>query len=174
MATKTNLESALSCVGARMNRDEDVLVLLITSHGGSEGISLEGPQQPSGLEEKVLTPRDLRDMLNVAGIKWRVLIVAGCHSGVFMPFFRDVSTMIVTAASSDRPSYGCAAGRETTKLGQASFGESLTHERYWPKAFEDAFALVNRRETLFHQVHSEPQMWVGPEIDTKLHLLAGH
>lgn len=36
-----------------------------------------------------------------------------------------------------------------TELGQASFGESLTHERYWPKAFEDAFALVNQRETLF-------------------------
>ena len=172
MASKLNLSRVLAHIGTQMNVDDDVLVLLVTSHGDFEGIALREPRRPRAIAESTLTPGDLRDMLTNAGIQWRVVIVSGCKSGVFLPFFQDPHTMIVTASSADRSSFGCAPGRGMTEFGRAVFADTLSREALLPKAFTAAFATIAQREADLHEKPSEPHMFVGKDIEAKLTALS--
>jgi hypothetical protein len=83
LVANVTLRGALRAVGERMDRDEDVLFLFVTSHGSRDGLAIGfGRDAPLGGE--TLTPADVREMLDEAGIRWRVLVLSGCESGVFV------------------------------------------------------------------------------------------
>lgn len=167
VAANVTLRHALKTVGARMNRDEDVLFFFLTSHGSQRGIALEfGPR--TGFRSEVLKPADLRSMLDEAGIKWRVLVISGCESGVFVAPLMDDYTLVATAASDDRPSYGCASGNAFTEFGRVLFAEELTRERSFIAAFVSATATVGQREVEAGVLTSRPQLAQGSKIAGKL------
>ncbi len=98
LAGTITLRHALNAVGERMNREEDVLFLFVTSHGSQEGIALSFPHG-APFDRQTLSPQELRSMLVEAGIKWRVLVISGCESGVFIGPLQDDFTLIATAAA---------------------------------------------------------------------------
>ena len=51
-----------------------------------------------------VTPGELRALLDEAGIKWRVLMVSSCKSGVFVAPLENEFTLIATASAADAPS----------------------------------------------------------------------
>jgi hypothetical protein len=171
MATKLNLGHVLKAIGSRMDRDEDILFLLLTSHGSQAGLALDYPGRPWRAGDQTLAPGELRVALDEAGIRWRVLMVAGCEAGVFVPALRNDETLIATAASSDRSSFGCSNGNELTEFGRAVLAEQLVHERSFPVAFQKATAVIAQREADRHLVPSLPQLFVGPAIAEKLRSL---
>lgn len=163
LANTKNIEVALQEIGKLMDRDNDVLVLYITSHGsvGRVSVYLEG----HALNQ--ITPDNLAKALDDARIKNRVLIISACHSGSFIPRLENPDTLIMTAARSDRTSFGCANGREWTYFGDALFNNALREEKDLVKAFEKARALIEKWEfwrVLLLQGRSEPQISVGAEI----------
>ena len=165
LATRTNLYQALAGVAKKMDVDEDVLLLFLTSHGSPEHeLYVEMGAMP--LDQ--LTPEDIRDALDAAGIRWRIVIVSACYSGGFIPALRDPRTLVITAARSDRTSFGCGSDSQITWFGKAFLTEALNRTTDFHDAFLRARQTIAGWETRDHETPSEPQYWAGTEIQKKL------
>ena len=161
----TNLARALNRVGEAMNTEEDALFLFLSAHGYRDH-RLSAVQPP--LDLAPLTPTALSRLLQDAGIKWRVIVVSACYSGGFIEPLRDDNSVVITASSPDRSSFGCEPGRDFTYFGEAYFRDALARTRSFVQAFELAKAAVGRQETAEKLTPSLPQMWVGPAIAERL------
>lgn len=157
----TNLSRALGRIGGAMNVDEDVLILYISAHGTPEH-RLSAWQPP--LQLAPLTPTALARMLQDSGIKWRVVVISACYSGGFVEPLRDDNSIIITAAASDRTSFGCESGRDYTYFGQAFVRDALAKTSSFIEAFEIARELVSKQEAAEGLPASLPQIAVGPAI----------
>ena len=80
LANFHNFTAAVHAIGNIMDKDNDILILLMTSHGDPTGFAL---QLPGSITE--LTPRQVAATLDGDGIKNRVVIVSACYSGIFVP-----------------------------------------------------------------------------------------
>lgn len=165
VASLTSLRETLAYVGETMNRDEDVLVLYVSSHG-SEKHELTVDFRP--LRFSPITPASLRSALDESGVKWKVVVVSACYSGGFIDALRDEHTMVITASSAERQSFGCGNLSDATYLAQALFGEALMHTYSFEAAFEHARGLIGKWEQEKNFTASEPQIHVGAAIRTKL------
>ncbi len=112
--------------------------------------------------------RHARALRSNAGIKWRVLVISGCESGVFIGPLQDEFTLIATAAADDRNSYGCAMGNAYTDFGRAVFGDQLVREHSFDKAFGGAVLAIDRAEQTQNLRPSRPQLFEGPAMRSKL------
>jgi len=80
LASVSGLAQTLKALASRMHPDDDVLVLFLTSHGSQEGLAVENGSLPLSQ----LAPADLRQALDDAEIRWRVVVVSACYAGVFL------------------------------------------------------------------------------------------
>jgi Peptidase C13 family len=171
LATVSGLADALKLLAARMNPDQDVLVLMLTSHGSKEGLEVTN----GALSLLQLGPTELRQALDESGIKWRVLIVSACYSGVFLEPLKTDATLIATASDAAHSSFGCADDRDLTYFGEAFLKDSVPTTASLEEAFKKAADLIQHREGAEHLEHSNPQLYVGSGIRQKLALLEnGH
>jgi Peptidase C13 family len=161
-ASLSNLRKALAFIATKMDRDEDVFVLYITSHG-SKQFKIASHIPPIDFNE--VNPENLRAMLDAAGIKNRVLIVSACYAGGFIEPLKGPNTLIMTAASADRPSFGCGAESNFTYFGKAVLDEQLgVHTRSFEQAFKNALPIIREREKAQGFDGSSPQIFVGAGI----------
>ena len=164
LASVTGLAQTLKVLAARMNPDEDVLVLFLTSHGSEDGLEVENGTLPLAQ----LAPDDLRAALDASGIRWRVVVVSACYAGVFIDELKSETTAIVTAADAAHSSFGCEEDRELTWFGEAFLKDSLPGAPTLEEAFRKAAGLIGRREDVEHETHSNPQLYMGALIRRKL------
>lgn len=165
IASSSNLREALFQIGRRMNPEEDILFLFITSHGYEDhriDVTLDG------VPLNDIDPNDLRDYLDEAGIRWRVLMVSACYSGGFVEALRDSHTLVATASAKDRTSFGCGTAEAFTYFGQAVLAEQLTTTSSFVAAFETARSTIAEREAKEGLELSLPQLDVGAAIGDKL------
>ncbi len=166
IATVSNLRSTLAAVSERIDRDEDVVMLFLTSHGGKDH-RLAVEFFPLRLDS--LNPSDLKSMLDHAGIRWRIVVISACYSGGFIPALADERTIVMTAAAVDRTSFGCSHDSEMTFFTDALFNQALRTERSLLGAFERARSLVLEREKAEgFSPPSDPLIFVGAAIREKL------
>lgn len=168
IASRTNLELALQGVAERMNPEEDILFLYLTSHG-SPGAELSVWFWPLHLNQ--LSAGALRRMLDEAGIRWRVVVISACYSGSFVDAFQDDHTLVITAADKDRTSFGCSNENEYTYFGDAYFKHGLEHTRSFVDAFYAARDWVTQREKSEGLTASLPVLHAGKDILAQLHRL---
>ena len=171
MASVANVEEALTTLAARMNRDEDILFLFLTSHGTPQhDLKLQQPPSSSNMTLRDLPAQELGRMLRRSGIRWKVIVVSACYSGGFIDALRDDNTLIITAARYDRSSFGCVDGADFTYFGRAFFKEALPTSRSFQDAFAKADELVAEweRKDLPKEPRSFPQMRSTPAIDAQL------
>jgi len=161
IASATNLEQALRGVAKRMNPEEDVLFLYLTSHG-SKGAELSVSFWPLGLNQ--LSAGALRRMLDEAGIRWRVVVISACYAGSFMDALADDHTLLITASAKTRTSFGCSNENEYTYFGEAYFQHGLSDTLSFVEAFGRARDWVTRREQGEGLEPSLPMLHVGPAI----------
>jgi hypothetical protein len=155
---------AVHAVAERLDKDEDVLVLLMTSHGDAKGFALQMPGNVMAL----LTPQDVAATLDKAGIKNRVVIVSACYSGVFVRPLADDNTIVLTAADETSPSFGCDTQREWTYFGDALLRQSLRPGTDFRTAFERAKVLIHGWELMDRAKPSNPQGHFGPALVARL------
>lgn len=158
-AGPNDLAAAIGRVGALADPAEDLVVVFLTSHGQPNGsIALREAQRLAAQ----LRPAHLRDLLAAAGVANRVVIVSSCFSGAFIPPLMDERTIVLTAAQSDRSSFGCQPEREWTFFGDALFAQALPRERSLLDAFERAKGLIAQWERERNlSPPSNPQAHVG-------------
>jgi hypothetical protein len=140
-------------------------MVYLTSHGGRDHkLAVEFPP----LQLEALAPATLKEMLDNAGIKWRIIVVSACYSGGFIEPLKDDYTLIMTASAADRTSFGCGSESEATYFGDALFQHALRFEDSFVKAFEQAKQRIAEREHTEKRESSNPQIFVGDEMAAKL------
>ena len=80
-ATADNIREALATIAARMDRENDILFLFMTSHGGKDH---EFKLALHAKELRGIKPRELAEMLDDSRIRWKVVLVSACYSGGFV------------------------------------------------------------------------------------------
>ncbi|HEX2197302.1 MAG TPA: C13 family peptidase, partial [Burkholderiales bacterium] len=95
VASVTSIRAALKAIGERMNRDQDILFLFMTSHGSKEHeLTLNHAAMPL----RGLPAAQLGELLRESRIKWKVVVVSACYSGGFVDALQDDGTLVITAA----------------------------------------------------------------------------
>jgi hypothetical protein len=165
LATVSGLKYALRGLASRMNLDQDVLFLSISSHGAKDAsIVVSNSELP--LQD--MTDDDLADALSESGIKWRVIIISACYAGAFIESLRDPRTIVITASAADRTSFGCSNDRDLTYFGEAFYRDALPGARSLRDAFDTAKAAIAARESREHVDASKPQAYFGKAMEEKL------
>ncbi len=165
LANTHNLADALQLIGARIDPEEDLVLVFLTSHGDPDhrlAVDL-GPMRMHDL-----TPGQLRQALDAAGIRWRIVIVSSCYAGGFIAPLQDPNTLVITASAPDRESFGCGARSSFTDFSTAYFQHALPQTRDFITAFPLAAELIADREAQQRRRPSLPQMYVGAAIRSKL------
>jgi hypothetical protein len=162
-ATPQSLLAAATAAGQALDPAEDIVVLVLTSHGAPEGIGLV-----AGRDALLVTPGDVKRLLDQTRAQHRVVIVSACYSGVFARDLADARTLVITAAAADKPSFGCRDGATWTYFGDAFFNKALRGERRLDVAFERARGLVTQRERREGFDPSNPQIAGGAQVLERL------
>jgi hypothetical protein len=165
LATFENLRVAVNAIGRRMRPERDTLVLMLTSHGNDEdGVAITNGKMP----EDALSPEDLAKILNESHIRWRVIVVSACYSGIFIPVLKNDSTLIMTAADARHSSFGCDDTRDLTYFGEALLQDALPHACSLTQAYENTARIIHRREADEADIHSNPMLFVGRGMQARL------
>jgi hypothetical protein len=170
MANAPALRHSLNAIAKRMNVEEDVLFLSLSSHG-SEDATISVSSELGYWRD--LSATDLADMLRESGIRWKVVVISACHSGSFIAALRDENSIILTAAAADRSSFGCSDDNDLTYFGEAFYRDALPTAATLREAFETARAAIKRRELSEARIPSNPQGHFGAAIEKKLAAIEG-
>ena len=162
-ATTANLEKSIQALAAKMDLEKDLLVVYLTSHGGSD-FKLAASHWP--LEIAPLTPQELKQMLDKAGVRNRVVAVSACFAGGWADVLANDHSLIMTAADATHTSYGCGSRSELTFFGRAVFDEQLRETRSFEQAFNRAVPIIKQREIDADKKDgfSNPQIRIGSQI----------
>ena len=154
----------------RMDRDNDILFIHLTSHGGADG-HLAAEFFPLTVDE--LTPQVLRRWLDDAHVRNRVISISACFSGSWIAPLASDDTLVMTAADADHTSYGCGSKSTLTFFGQAMYDEQLRHTWSFEQAHAASRKLIALREQEAGKTdgYSNPQIRVGSRIRERLKAL---
>ncbi len=155
LATLTSIRAAIRRIAERMDKEQDIFFLYITSHGSKDKkISLNH----NGLALNDIEAKWLGDLLKATGIKHKVIVLSACFSGGFIDDLKDPYSLIMTSAAADKTSFGCADDSLFTYFGKAYFQDSLKPEVDFEQAFFAAKKLVSSWEKEQKITKSNPQI----------------
>ena len=162
-ATPLNLKRAIEALARRMDREHDILVVYMTSHGARD-FKLAAAHWPLSVDG--LTPQTLREALDAAGVRHRVIAISACYSGGWIEPLAGSDSLVMTAADATHTSYGCGRLSELTFFGRALFDEQLRKTHSFEEAFAAAVPVIRQREIEAGKDDgfSNPQIRVGDAI----------
>src|SRR5262252_7648538 len=158
-ATIQALATSLQVAASGMDAENDVLFVILTSHGSRAGLAVK-----AGRLTQTLTPSDLAGMLARTGVRHKVVVISACYSGVFIPRLANPDVLVITAADADHPSFGCEDKAKWTYFGDAFFNVALRQAASLKDAFLAARSLVRKRELREHFEPSNPLMAGGANV----------
>jgi hypothetical protein len=103
-ATIEGLAMSLQAAANGMDANNDILFLILTSHGSRAGLAVK-----AGRLTQTLTPSNLAYMLARTGMRYKVVVISACYSGVFTVIPRARSDVGRSSGSSGDTS--CAASK---------------------------------------------------------------
>jgi hypothetical protein len=161
--TIASIDDALQSAAGRMDREDDILFLILTSHGSQAGVAVQARRR-----EETLSPAALAGMLGRTGVQHRIVIISACYSGVFVGPLAHANTLVINAADSDHSSFGCQDKVKWTYFGDAFFNRALRRTTDLRSAFGTARRLISVRERHDGLAPSNPQIAGGKNIDVML------
>jgi hypothetical protein len=158
-ATAQGLNTTLQTTAKNLDRDNDLLFLILTTHGSHDGLAVV-----AGRVTQILTPAALGGMLDRTGVSHKVVVISACYSGIFIPRLANPGALVVTAADAQHPSFGCEDEAKWTYFGDAFFNVALRKADNLQDAFAQATTLVRERERREGFTPSNPQMAGGENV----------
>jgi hypothetical protein len=140
-------------------RPGDRCLVFLTSHG----------ERGSGVwlarSNLALSPDELADALSRGcGPAPTVVIISACYSGGFAAGrMAKPNRIILTAARSDRPSFGCQVHRRYNFFDECLLG-ALPKSTTWRMAFDKSVQCVRQMERALGERPSEPQAYFGTAV----------
>ena len=162
-ATIEALAMSLQAAANGMDAENDILFLILTSHGSRAGLAVK-----AGRLTQTLTPSNLAQVLARTGLRYKVVIISACYSGVFIPRLANPDTLVITAADADHSSFGCEDKAKWTYFGDAFFNVALRQAKSLKEAFVIARTFVRKRELREHFEPSNPLMEGGANVQPLL------
>jgi len=162
-ATVAGLDTALQATADKLNHERDILFLILTSHGSPNGLAVV-----AGRTRQMLPPWALGAMLDRTNVRHKVIVISACYSGTFIPRLADPDALVITAADSEHPSFGCQDKAKWTYFGEAFFDVALRQAPTLRDAFARASTLVRERELREGFDPSNPQIAGGENVDPLL------
>jgi hypothetical protein len=162
-ATIETLATSLQTAAKGMDADNDVLFLILTTHGAPAGLAVK-----AGRLTQMLTPPQLAEMLTRTRVRHKAVVISACYSGVFIPHLASPDALVITAADAEHPSFGCQDGAKWTYFGDAFFNVALRKAKSVTDAFAVARELVLKRELSERFEPSNPQMAGGANVEPLL------
>ena len=161
-ASVTHLRKVLLEIGDAMDTDDDVVMVYLAGSTG-EDHALRAVNPP--LELVSLSPEGLKQVLDAAGIRWRIVVVSTCQSGAWIEALKDEETAVIASSSADVLGSDCSGGLRPTSFGDAFFADAMRKNDDLAHAFQAA------RQQLSNQHAAEPVMWMGPAMADHLKAL---
>ena len=136
----------------------------ISSHGAPEG---------AVLDDAILPPPLLAALIDeVCPARPSIVVVSACFSGVFVPPLKKDDRMVLTAARSDRTSFGCSEDDKYPYFDDC-FLSSAPDAHDFVLLGQAVQACVARKERQTGATPpSEPQLWIGSTLRPLLPLYA--
>ena len=155
-----HLARALARAADLMDEKEDVLVLYSTSHGSPKaGLNY----RDTARGDAIVTPAQLSAILAENHVGNRLIIIQACFSGQFVPVLASPRSVIATAASEFRSSFGCTADNDWTFFGYALINNAMRQPDTFVRQFRRAFVSIVGWENQLRYEPSNPQISVGAE-----------
>jgi len=167
LANKPNLQQVLNATSAKMDIENDVVMVYLTSHGSKDG-KLSASFWP--INPEPMNAVQLKEILDESNIKWRIIFVSACYSGTFIEPLKTDYSLIITASSKDKTSFGCDNERELTYFAEAYFKEALPKSDSIVTAFAAAKTWVTEKEISEEKEPSDPQIYIGDQMQKYLEL----
>lgn len=161
-ATITHLRQVLLEIGDVIDPDDDIVVLYLTGSSGTAH-TLNAVNPP--LELVGLSPQGLKQLLDAAGIRWRVIVVSTCYAGAWADALKDDETAVVASSASDVRGDDCNGSIAPSSFGQAFFVNGMRRSDDIVQAFEAAGKSLAERHA------PEPVMTMGPALAEHLKAL---
>jgi hypothetical protein len=155
IASLTNLSRILHYIGKTIEPQEDILFLLLTSHGRRKP-ELSVSFSPLVLND--IDPETLRKVLHDSGIKWKIIVISSCYSGGFINALKDDYSLIITSTSADRLSFGCSNESDMTNFSKAFFKVHLNEVLSFITAFNKSKETIRVWEQDEESKASQPQI----------------
>lgn len=165
LATVTSIEDTLRAVSEKMDAENDILFLYLTSHGSSDFyLSLDQP----GMNLDDISAKKVGSILKSLPVKHKVIVVSACYSGGFVKPLKDAYSMIITAAEADKVSFGCHDRARMTYFGEAFFKDALPQSSSFVDAFYRSRDIVRGLEAKQGYANSNPLIFKPKAIVAKL------
>jgi len=155
-ATTPNLQMVFDKLAIWSKQHTMSLTLLITTHGAPDILSVNIGNsyfQPVRSEQ-------LRSWLNKLHPRTQMtVILSACHSGSFADNLSGENRIVLTAAATDRKSFGCAYQDKNTWFIAQLLGPHFKPESTWSEVFvatRDGVELQEKAQKI--SLHSNPQM----------------
>jgi len=143
------------------SRPDDLVVVAVSTHGRRGLLA----QKVGQVSLSPLSAEDFRRSLAPLADRRTIIIISSCFSGSLIPSLKMDNRIIVTAARSDRTSFGCAADAEHTVFGQAMIDAFSRPNQSLHMIFDAVRAEVAATEVERHfSPPSEPEVFVGKDM----------
>ena len=154
LASAANIATAVRAGGG------DACFVFITSHGEERGFFLR-------TDRRLFDPGSLDRVLSAGcGSLPTVVVVSACHSGTFLtPAMRKSNRVILTAAATDRTSFGCGAGDQYTYYDQCLLQQFDGAATWRDLAVATRSCVENLERRMGVRQNSLPQMFVGAQVE---------
>ena len=154
-ATITHLRQVLLEIGDTIDADDDVVMLYLA--GSSRGDHTLAAVNPP-LDLVGLSPQGLKQLLDTAGIRWRIIVVSTCYAGAWVDALKDDQTAVVASSAADVHGSDCAGGITPSSFGDAFFTHGMRHNDDLTLAFAAA------KRDLAQGRAPQPMMAIGPAL----------
>ena len=162
LATNGNLDRVADLIREDADRDSDMIVLYLTSHGSEEAWLTTVLADYTRIEP--FRAERLAQTLDRAGVKRRIILVSACYSGSWIEPLKTEHSIILTASREDRTSFGCSDDREMTYFAEHFFSGDRLARQSLKSVFENARAEITEGENAMGISPSEPQVHVGKNM----------
>ena len=154
LASVANVATALRAGGG------DACLVFVTSHGEERGFFLR-------TDRRLFDPASLDRVLSAGcGSVPTVVVVSACHSGTFLTAaMRKPNRVILTAAATDRTSFGCGAGDQYTYYDQCLLQQFDGAATWRDLAVATRTCVENLERRMGVRQLSLPQTFVGAQVE---------
>lgn len=161
---KTELGRIHAGLRALAARNTAGCLVYISSHGAPEGVQID---------DDVLPPQLLAAVINDAcPARPSIVVISACFSGVFVPPLQKDDRMVLTAARSDRASFGCGEDDKYPYFDDCFLSSARTARDFIALGKAAQTCVARKERDTGAEPASEPQLWIGAGLRPLLPLYA--